>query len=104
MISCGSRTRLLVIVLVALTIAVTGTRFLIFGRLQSLPAAHAPQPERPSIKPASNAETDPKLWNPELRVPCMGPRGADFEESDDNLHESAINIRKCCPAHQPQPV
>jgi hypothetical protein len=104
MINCGSRTRLVVIALVALTIAVAGTRFLIFGRLQSLPAAHAPQPERPSIKPASNAETEPKLWNSEPRVPCAGPRGVDLEESDDNLRESTINIRKWWPARQPQPV
>jgi hypothetical protein len=104
MISCGSRTRLVVIVLVALTIAVTGTRLLIFGRIESLPPAHAPRPDRPSIKPASAAETDPKLWNSEPRVPCTGPRGVDLEESDDSLRESTINIRKWWPARQPQPV
>lgn len=97
MMYCGARTRLVIIIVVALTVVVASTRFLIPGRLESLPPAQAPEIAEPSIGLASDAETDPKQYNAVPRVPCTGPRGLDLQESDDHLHESTINIRKSPP-------
>jgi len=98
LINPGFPGRLVVLVVVAVTLAVVAARFMLFGdgRLKSLPADHG-RPSgspNPSIRPASSKETEFPEWNPALpRVTCAGPRGLNVNDgADESIHESAIDI------------
>lgn len=51
-----------------------------------------PNGATPSIKPAQDMAIEVKQWSSALpRVPCMGPRGLNLdEENDDTLRESVV--------------
>lgn len=101
MINFGIRTRILVFVLIALELGLVGIQFLIRDEacLESLPAGHG-RPNAgpwPRIRTAPDRETEIKQWSlAPPRVSCVGPRGLDLgqEENDDNPRENAIDIRK----------
>ncbi|KAK3295224.1 uncharacterized protein B0H64DRAFT_142450 [Chaetomium fimeti] len=95
----AARTRIFFFVLIALALGLVGTQFLIRdeARLESLPAGHG-RPKagpRPNINTAPDLETEIKQWSlAPPRVPCVGPRGLDLgqEDNDDNPLENAIDI------------
>ncbi|KAK4104438.1 hypothetical protein N658DRAFT_441831 [Parathielavia hyrcaniae] len=99
-IACGARTRALVFVLLTstllLVIALCHKRG---GRLEPLQRPTGPprpgNGPQPSIRPAPDnaTNTSGKQWSSVWsRVPCMGPRGFNIDEANnDTLSESIIN-------------
>jgi hypothetical protein len=102
MINTSARTRALVFVLLALApllLVITHFRTRDEPRLEPLSTVAVPGDNgpKPSIKPAPDSATEIKQWAlVPPRVPCLGPRGLDLtEENDDTLSESVIdNLRK----------
>jgi hypothetical protein len=106
MINTSARTRALVFVLLALALlllASTHFRKRDEPRLEPLDSVAVPVDDgpEPSIRPAPDSATEIKQWIlAPPRVPCLGPRGLDLtEQNDDTLSESVVdNLRKFSPS------